>query len=94
MAERGSTFIDRRAGAQIAQATSTSDSGRALAPASAREVVEAQERCRDARSALDKLAAGDAAAQTRAAAAAERFLVERARGGDAAACSALAAALR
>lgn len=94
MAERGSTFVDRRAGAQIAQATSTSDSGRALAQASAREVVEAQERCRDARSALDRLAAGDAAAQTRAAAAAERFLVERARGGDAAACSALDAALR
>ncbi|MDH5285885.1 MAG: hypothetical protein OEX23_04540 [Betaproteobacteria bacterium] len=94
MAERATSFADRRAGAQIAQSASPSDSGRALAQASAREVVAAQERCRDARVALERLAAGDAAAQSRAASAAERFLVERARGGESAACDALAAALR
>jgi hypothetical protein len=94
MAERAGTFVDRRAGAQIALAVSSSDSGRALAQSSARDAVAAQERCRDAMGALEKLAAGHAAAQSRAASAAERYLVERARGGDIAACSALAEAVR
>lgn len=94
MVERATSFSDRRAGAQIAQSSSPSESGRALAQASAREVVAAQERCRETRVALERLAAGDAAGRSRAAAAAERFLVERARGGEPAACDALAAALR
>ncbi|HEX4882927.1 MAG TPA: hypothetical protein VFX05_02235 [Casimicrobiaceae bacterium] len=94
MAERSSSYVDRRAGAQIALATAGSESGRAAAQAVARDVVGAQERCRDARVQLDRLASGDAAAQSRAATAAERFLVERARGGEPAACTALAEALR
>ena len=94
MAERASTFVDRRAGAQVALAASPSESGRALAQSSARDAVAAQERCREAMGTLEKLAAGNAAAQSRAASAAERYLVERARGGDVAACNALAEAVR
>ena len=94
MAERAPSYVDRRAGVQTALAAATTDSGRAAAQAVARDIVAAQERCREAQGALEKLAAGDAAAQSRAAGAAERFLVERARGGDTAACSALAEAVR
>lgn len=94
MADKAPTFTDRRAGAQVAAAASTTDSGRGAAQASARTVVAEQERCRDAQAGLAKLAAGDAAAQARAAGVAERFLVERARGGDVAACDGLAAAVR
>lgn len=94
MAERATAFVDRRAGAQIALAAAGSESGRAAAQVSARETVAAQERCRDAQAALEKLASGDVAAQARAAAAAERFLVERARAGELAACNVLAEAAR
>lgn len=94
MAERAASLVDRRAGAQIAHAVAPSESGRTLALATARDVVDAQERCRDAQFALHKLAAGDAAAQSRAASGAERYLTERARAGEVAGCAALAAALR
>lgn len=94
MAESAPSLTDRRAGAQIAQAIATSDSGRAAALAVARSIVVEQERCRDAQAALEKLAVGDAAAQARAASAAERYLTEKARAGEVAACSVLAAAVR
>jgi hypothetical protein len=94
MTERGASFVDRRAGAQIAVAIAGSESGRAVAQGAARDVVAAQERCRESHAALERLAAGDAAARSRAAAAAERYLVERARSGEMAACSVLAEAVR
>jgi hypothetical protein len=94
MAERATSYVDRRAGAQIALAASGSASGRDAAQAVARDVVAAQERCREARGRLEQLAAGDGASQSRAATAAERFLTARARGGEPAACTALAEALR
>jgi hypothetical protein len=94
MAEKAASLVDRRAGAQVAQSVSSSESGRAAARTAARAVVEAQERCRDGQAALEKLAAGNAAAQARAASAAERYLTERARAGEPAACQMLAEALR
>ncbi|GIK85719.1 MAG: hypothetical protein BroJett026_12000 [Betaproteobacteria bacterium] len=94
MAERAPLLVDRRAGAQVAQAVAATDSGRAVAQAAARDIVAAQERCREAQAALATLAAGGATAQARAAGAAERFVTEKARSGEAAACAALADALR
>lgn len=93
MAERGANLIDRRAGAQISVASASTDSGRAAANETARSIVAAQDRCREAIGMIEKLAAGDAAARGRAASLAERFIAQRASDGEAPACASLASGL-
>jgi hypothetical protein len=93
MAERAANLNDRRAGAQIGLSAATTDSARAIANETARSVVVAQDRCREAIGMLERLAAGDAGARDRATMLAERYIAQRAKEGEAPACAALAGAL-
>ena len=93
MAERAALLNDRRAGTQVALAVAATDSARALASGLARDVVAQQDRCREASSSLERLALGTPAQRERAATLGEQFLADRARGGEAPACEALARAL-
>jgi hypothetical protein len=93
MAERATAFHYRRAGTQVAQAASTTESGRNAVRDAARQVVVDQERCRVAYGALERLAAGTPAERQRAASIAERLVAERAKAGEPAACEGLARAM-
>jgi len=90
MAESGASFNDRRAGVQVALAAVPNEVARALVNDSARGIVAAQERCRDARNALERDAAGTPAARAAAAVSAERYLATLAARGEVAACAELA----
>ena len=87
MAESGASFGDRRAGVQVALAAANAIERTVLNDV-ARGVVAAQERCRDARNALERDAM---AAPARAAAAtrAERYVATLAARGEVAACAEL-----
>jgi hypothetical protein len=90
MAESGASFNDRRAGVQIALAAVPNEVARGLVNDSARGIVAAQERCRDARNALERDAMGAPAARAAAAVSAERFVATLAARGEVAACAELA----
>lgn len=90
MAERGASFGARRAGAQVALAAAAGDGARASVNETARAVVAAQERCRDARNALERDATAAPAARAAAAAKAERYVASLASRGEVAACAELA----
>jgi hypothetical protein len=90
MADTGTGFVARRAGVQIALAAAPNEVARAVVNDSARGVVAAQERCRDARNALERDAAGTPAARAAAAVSAERFVATLAARGEVAACAELA----
>jgi hypothetical protein len=88
MADRASMLNDRRAGTQLALAT-TSNETRVAASERAREVVDLQDRCREGMQALERAALGTAEQRARAATAGEQFIATRAREGEASACEAL-----
>jgi hypothetical protein len=90
MAEVGASFSDRRAGVQVAQAAAGSEAARTAIGTSARAIVAAQERCREARNALERDAAAAPAARAAAAVRAERYLATLAARGEVAACAELA----
>ncbi len=90
MADSGTSFVARRAGVQIALAAAPNDVARAVVNDAARGIVAAQERCRDARNALERDAMSAPAARAAAAASAERFVATLAARGEVAACAELA----
>jgi hypothetical protein len=90
MAGSGASFADRRAGVQVALAAAAGDGARASVNETARAVVAAQERCRDARNALERDAMAAPAARASAAANAERYIATLAGSGEVAACAELA----
>jgi len=89
MAESGASFGARRAGVQVALASAAGEAERASVNETARAVVAAQERCRDARNALERDALGAPAARAAAAAKAERYVASLASRGEVAACAEL-----
>ena len=91
MAESGASFSERRAGVQVALAAAPGDAAREAVNASARGIVAGQERCRDARNALERDALGAPAVRAAAAAAIERYVATLAARGEVAACAELAA---
>lgn len=93
MAERASSFANRRAGAQIALASATTESARAASNEAARATVTQADRCREAVSLLERNASGPPAQRERAASAGQAFLASRAQQGEPAACDALARSL-
>ena len=90
MADSGTSFVARRAGVQIALAAAPNEVARALVNDSARGIVAAQERCRDARNALERDAMAAPATRAAAAVSAERFVATLAARGEVAACAELA----
>jgi hypothetical protein len=91
MADSGTSFVARRAGVQVALAAAPNEFARGLVNDAARGIVAAQERCRDARNALERDAMGAPAVRAAAAASAERFVATLAARGEVAACAELAA---
>lgn len=89
MAGSGASFNDRRAGVQVALAAAASEGERAAVNDSARGIVAAQERCRDARNILQRDAAGTPDARAAAAARAERYVATLGTRGEVAACAEL-----
>jgi len=90
MSDSGASFSDRRAGVQVALAAAASEGARSAINDAARGIVTAQERCRDARNALQRDAAGAPDARAAAATSAQRYLATLAARGEAAACAELA----
>ena len=93
MAERAASYANRRAGAQIAFASATTDSARAATNEAARAAVAMSDRCREAVATLERYASGGPGERERAAATGSRFLDDRSSGGEPAACEALAKSL-
>jgi hypothetical protein len=90
MADGGASFVARRAGVQVALAAAPNEVARGVINDAARGIVAAQERCRDARNALERDALAAPAARAAAAVSAERFVATLAARGEVAACAELA----
>ena len=82
-----------RSGVQVALAAAPNEVARGVINDAARGIVAAQERCRDARNALERDALASPAARAAAAASAERFVATLAARGEVAACAELAGKL-
>jgi hypothetical protein len=93
MTERATSFVNRRAGAQVALASAPTDSARGATTEAARIAVLQQDRCREAFDTLGRFAAGSSAQRASAASAGQRYLDERAKSGEPAACDALVKSL-
>lgn len=93
MIERATAFTHRRAGAQVAFASAAGEPARASARRAETTVIAQQERCRVAWSEVERLAAGNDADRARALPLAQRFVTERAAGGEVAGCETLPGSL-